>query len=176
MKKTLLLLLLTASSLLAGKLTVTQGIVHAHTEVFGDSSIDPKTTSITSHLTMSKGIESLKGSVVIGMTKLKSEKEGRDKNMFEALEIAKYTTSTFTFKKVEKTSKGYAISGILDFHGVKKPLTIYSDIKNDKKSLTIQGKASFLLSAYNIKPISMFFLTVRDQIDLKINVSFKKGS
>ena len=54
MKKMILLSVLTASSLMAAKLTVAQGTVQAHTEVFGDSMINPGTSSITSHLTMEK--------------------------------------------------------------------------------------------------------------------------
>jgi polyisoprenoid-binding protein YceI len=174
MKKMILLSLLTASSLIAGKLTVVQGTVQAHTEVFGDSKINPKTHSITSHLTMKRGIGSIKGSVDISIAKLKSNNADRDENMFEVLESSKYPYATFTFKKIGKTSKGYVISGILNFHGVKKPLTVYADIKEGKKSLNIKGKASFLLSHYNIKPIKMLFLTVRDKIDLAINITFKK--
>ena len=174
MKKLILLSLLTASSLMAGKLTVVQGTVQAHTEVFGDSTINPKTNSISSHLTMEKGIESIKGSVDIGISKLKSDNEERDEHMVEALESKKYPGATYTFNTVTKTSKGYDISGILDFHGVKKPLTVHAAIKEDTKSLNIKGKGSFLLSNYNIKPIKMLFLTVRDRIDLKINVQLKK--
>ena len=167
-------MLLTASSLMAGKLVVVQGTVQAHTEVFGDSTINPETHSITSHLSMNKGVGSLKGSVDIGVSKLKSDNTDRDEHMFKVLESSKYPSAKFTFKKIGKTTKGYAISGILNFHGVKKPLTVYADIKEDKKHLSIQGKASFLLSNYNIKPIKMLFLTVRDKIDLKISIQFKK--
>jgi len=174
MKKLILLSLLTVSSLMAGKLTVIQGTVQAHTEVFGDSTINPKTNAISSHLTMNENIESIRGSIDVGISKLKSDNEERDEHMVEAIESKKYPSSTFTFNTVAKTSKGYDISGILDFHGVKKPLTVHADIKEDTKSLSIKGKASFLLSSYNIKPIKMLFLTVRDRIDLKINIQFKK--
>jgi len=174
MKKIILLSLLTASTLMARKLTVKQGVVHAHTEVFGDSSIDPKTSNITSNLTMNGDIQSITGSVKIDILKLKSDNSQRDEHMLEALEGANYPSATFTFKKIDKRANDYAISGILKFHGVKKALTIYADITNSKNSLTIKGKSSFLLSNYNVKPIKMLFLTVRDQIDLKINVTFNK--
>ena len=115
MKKMILLSVLTASSLMAAKLTVAQGTVQAHTEVFGDSMINPGTSSITSHLTMEKDIESIKGSVDIGIAKLKSDNADRDEHMFQALESTKYPAATFTFKKIAKTSKGYIISGIWIF-------------------------------------------------------------
>ena len=174
MKHILVLSLLTVTTLMAGKLTVVKGSIQAHTEVFGDSTIDPATTGIISHLRMKKGIESLSGSVDISLKKLKSDNKDRDEHMVKVIQSNKYPLAKYTFKKVRKTTKGYIIDGVLKFHGIEKAVQVNATIQEDKKTLHIKGKSSFLLSNFNIKPIKMFFLTVRDQIDIAINVTFKK--
>ncbi len=175
MKKIILLSILTLStSLMAQKLVVNHGIVKAHTEVFGDSSIEPATTVIISHLTMGKGITSMKGSIDVSILKLKSDNSKRDEHMVEALESKNYPLSTYTFSSVKKASHGYTIDGILNFHGVQKPLQINADITKEGREIIFHGKSSFLLSDYKVKPIKLFFLTVRNKIDLAIDVTFKK--
>jgi len=174
MKKTLLLSLFAASSLMASSLIVTTGSVKAHTEVFGDSTIDPVTKSITSHLTMPKDIESISGSVDISVKKLKSDNETRDEHMVEAIASDKYPLAKYTFKSVTKTGNKYKIDGILNFHGVQKPLSINADITERSGTVALKGKASFKMSNYGVKPPKLLLLTVRDRIDLHINVTFKE--
>ena len=175
MKKIILLSLITLStSLMAKKLVVNHGIVKAHTEVFGDSSIDPATTGIVSHLTMGQKITSIKGSVDVSMLKLKSDNSKRDKHMAEALESKSYPLSTYTFNSVIRSSHGYFVDGTLNFHGVKKPLQIYANIRQKGKEVIFHSKSSILLSDYKIKPIKLLFLTVRNKVDLTIDVTFKK--
>jgi len=174
LKTSLLLTLLTSTWLTAGSLVVTQAKVQAHTEVFGDSTINPATIHLTSHLSMEKNVESIKGSIDISMLKLKSDNAKRDEHMVESIESAKYPLATYTFKEVKKSSSGYTVNGILNFHGVKKPLTIEANIKKTKSGLSFKGSSGFLMSSYNVTPPTMFFLTVRDQIDLNIDVMFKK--
>jgi len=174
MKKMILLSLFTATTLMAGKLTVSQGTVQAHTEVFGDSSINPATTGITSHLKMNKTIESLSGSVDVSINTLRSDNSSRDEHMDKALESKKYPVAHYRFKKVSKTTSGYKIDGVLSFHGVQKPLQLDASITDKGQSIVIKGKGHFSLSSYNVKPIKLLLLTVRDRIDLKINVNLRK--
>ena len=174
MKYALLLSLFAASTLMGGSLTLTNGSVKAHTEVFGDSTIDPMTTGITSHLTISQGIESIKGSVNISLKALKSDNEERDEHMFETIESGKYPLATYTFQEVTKAGTGYQINGILDFHGVKKPLTVTAAITEEKGHISLKGKSAFMMSDFGVKPPKLLFLTVRDQIDLTIDVTFKR--
>jgi polyisoprenoid-binding protein YceI len=174
MKTSLLFLTFASTWLLGANLVITKADVKAHTEVLGDSTINPETTKLTSHLKMGNTIESMGGTIDISMLELKSDNAKRDEHMGEAIESSKYTLATYTFKKVEKSAKGYAVNGILDFHGVKKPLTIQADIQDNKGEITFKGTSSFLMSSYNVTPPKMFFLTVRDQIDLNIDVKFKK--
>ncbi len=64
--------LLLASSLTAGNLSFESGSIKAHTEVFGDTTIDPMTKKATSHLNMDASPATLKGSIEISMNDLLS--------------------------------------------------------------------------------------------------------
>jgi polyisoprenoid-binding protein YceI len=174
MKFSLLLSLLSVSWLMAGNLVVSKGSVNAHTEVFGDSTINPSTENLTSHLTMNKSIETIKGTINISVQALKSDNAKRDEHMAEAIESTKYPLATYTFKNVTKDASGYKVDGILDFHGVKKPLTLQANITQKDDKVNFTGKTSFLMSSYGIKPPTMFFLTVRDQVDIDVDVLFTK--
>ena len=138
MKKVILYSVLTLSStLMAQNLVVEKGIVKAHTEVFGDSSINPATKGITSHLKMGKEISSLHGSVDISIAKLKSDNSKRDEHMVEAIESKDFPRATYTFKNVKKAANGYLVDGILNFHGVKKPLQIKAKITQSHLGLKL---------------------------------------
>ncbi len=174
MKKFLLLVAMSVSVLMGGNLSVVTGVVKAHTEVFGDSQIDPETSGITSHLSIAEGIESLSGSVDISMKGLRSDEESRDENMMETIESEKFPFATYTLTKVEKVEIGYLIHGVLDFHGVKNPLTMVVDIEQEGKTVMIKGKSSFKMSSFGVEPPVLLFLTVRDKVDIIVDATFKE--
>ena len=94
MKKVFLVMVL-ASSMWAGALSFESGSVKAHTEVFGDSTIDPVTKKIISGLTMGNEIKSLDGSVSASMIDLVSDNKDRDKHMRETLETETFGVAVF---------------------------------------------------------------------------------
>jgi len=170
-----LFLALSASAMLsASNLTFVKGSVLAHTSVFGDSSINPSSSHIISHLEMGKDITSLRGSVDVSLIDLKSDNSIRDEHMHEAIDTTKYTKTTYTIKKLIKNSAGrYNIEGILSLHGVNKPITLDGIVSKEKNMLHIKAKTSFKMSSFGIKPPKMFFLTVEDKLDMKIDTTYK---
>ncbi len=174
MKKLLVFMAVFAISAFANPLVFTQGTVTAHTEVFGDSTIDPQTSNITSRLSIGDDISSLKGFVDISLIALKSDNHDRDKHMYQAIEAMKYLITTYTISNVKKVDNHYEIHGTLDLHGVKKPLKLVGNIKYANGKLKMDLKASFLMSGFGIEPPKLLFLTVRDKIDIKINTTFTK--
>ncbi|WP_353662259.1 YceI family protein [Hydrogenimonas sp. SS33] len=175
MKRMIFTILLAASGLFAANLSVEKGVVKAHTEVFGDSTIDPETRGLTSRLTMAGMPETIQGSVDISMTVLKSDNAKRDEHMMEAIEADRFPRATYTFEKVtKKRGDGYVVEGVLTFHGVKRPLKIDARIFNGARTLSFAGHSSFNMSDYGVQPPKLLFLTVRDRIDLAIDVTFKK--
>jgi len=174
MKKLLVIVAIFAICAFANPLVFTQGAVIAHTEVFGDSSIDPQTSNITSHLSIGDDISSLKGSVDVSLIALKSDNHDRDKHMHKAIEAMKYLITTYTISNVKRVDDHYEVQGTLDLHGVKKPLNLAGNIELSNGKLKMDLKTSFKMSGFGIEPPKLLFLTVRDKIDMKINTTFTK--
>jgi polyisoprenoid-binding protein YceI len=174
MKKVLLAIVL-ASSVWAGALSFESGSVKAHTEVFGDSTIDPMTKKITSQLTMSNEIKSLNGSVSASMLDLISDNKDRDKHMYEVLECDTFHFAIFDIKEVvPKGGDNYTLKGTMTLHGTTKPISFDAVITADDAKVTIKAKGALKMTDFTIKPIKMFLLTVRDQVDLTVDLTLKK--
>ncbi len=172
MKKALLLSILAASTMYAGNLAVSHGTVKAHTEALTDGQINPATSGLTSHLTMNGDPTTIKGSIDVSIKSLKSDNDGRDEHMHEAINSSGFPVATYTVSSVAKAGNGYKMNGTLKFHGVSKPLAINADIKQSGKKVSIKGNASFKMSSYGVTPPKLLLITVRDQVDLSINVDF----
>lgn len=173
MAKSLLFLLVIPFALFAGELKLTQGSVQAHTEVFGDSTIDPTTTKIAAKLSMSNGIESINGEIVIDPLSLVSDNEDRDTHMYETLEAKDYTNISFKLMNVTKTESGYTIGGVLNLHGISKGLEVPADIVQNGESIDLKSMFSINMSDYGVQPPKLLFLTVRDQVDITVDLKLE---
>ncbi|MFC2073737.1 YceI family protein [Campylobacterota bacterium] len=169
MKKFLIILLLSLP-VFAGNLQLKEGFVAAHTEVFGDSTIDPLNNDLRADLTMQDvDITTLRGSFSVDMKLFVSDNSDRDENMNEATEVSKFPLATYTVSSVTQTedAHAYIISGTLDFHGTKNGLDIYAEITWQDNTLTINGISKILLSDYKVEaPCLLGFLCVEDKVDI----------
>lgn len=173
MHKLLLLVFLSVFAF-ANNLLLQNGEIEAHTEVFGDSEINPKTQNIVSSLNYENSIESIKGEIKITSTSLKSKKEDRDKNMYELLNTSIYPNIVFNITNIVKKDKQFELKGNLTLNAVTKEIESLVNIEELNDSLTMNGTFFIKLTQFNMKPPKMFFLTVRDQIDIKYNLKYKK--
>lgn len=172
MRYLLLLGLVLGSSLLAGSLVFTKGEVIAHTEVFGDSEINPKTSSIFSKLTMEYDVISIRGEIDVSLIDLKSDNKGRDDHMHEVLDSSTYTKARFIIEDVKQVGTGYEVYGTLNLHGVTKPLALNGDISKTDNQVKLTLKNSFNMSDFGIEAPTMLFFTVRDQVDISVDATF----
>ena len=169
----LFLVFMAGATLFASQLTFEKGFVRAHTSVFGDSEINPSTSKITSHLKMRHSLTSLSGSIDVSLTALKSDNAKRDEHMHEAMNVEKYTKATYTITSVKKiASNTYSISGTLSLHGVKKNIVLDATLIQKGRHLHLQAKTAFNMSEFGITPPTMFFLTVKDQVEMTINTTY----
>ena len=123
---------------------------------------------------MKKDIISLHGSVDVSLIDLKSDNAKRDEHMYEAINTKKYTKATYTIKSLKKISTGkYNINGTLFLHGVKKPIILHGLVSKKGHTLHIQATTSFKMSSFGIKPPEMFFLVVKDRVEMKIDTTYK---
>jgi polyisoprenoid-binding protein YceI len=159
---------------IASNLSIQKGEIVAHTEVFGDSQINPTTKEINTFLTMQKDMESIRGKIYFDTISLISQKRDRDSNMYELLNFEKYKTISFDITSIVKNETSYDINGVLTLNGISKNITTKSEINENKDIVLINGGFSFNLTDFNLEPPTMFFLTVRNQIDITYNIELKK--
>lgn len=167
-------LLLITVFLNASHLNIQEGSIKAHTEVFGDSTIDPQTKEISSVLTMDDSIESIKGIISIKSLSLKSDNEKRDINMHETIDANNHPLISFKFTNIEKNEDFYMISGVLSLNGQNKEIMSKAKIEDFQNNLKIDGNFSFNLTDFGIEPPTLLFLTVRNQIDIAYNLNYTK--
>lgn len=171
----LIVMALLAFSLNASELAFQNGFIQAHTEVFGDSSIEPATQKVSSSLQMQESIESLNGIITINTLDLKSNKEDRDSNMYELLQATLHPTISFEIIKVVKNEQNYTLVGNLMLNGITKLISTDATITQREEEINIFGQFPITLTSFGMEPPSMFFLTVRNQIDITYNLHFTKG-
>lgn len=170
----ILIILCLSLALNAANLNIQKGEIIAHTEVFGDSQISPSTKEINTFLTIQKEVESIRGKIYFDTITLISQKRDRDSNMYELLNFQKYKNISFDISNIVKNENGYYINGDLTLNGITKNITTNGEIINNKDAILLKGGFSFNLTDFNLEPPTMFFLTVRNQIDISYNIQLNK--
>ncbi|QKF76647.1 YceI family protein [Arcobacter defluvii] len=170
----LALILILSLGAFANSLTITQGEITAHTEVFGDSEINPATKDVKADLSIDDKIESIKGKIYFDTLSLVSQKKDRDAHMYELLNEPKFKTISFDIKNIVKNDTNYDINGVVTLNGVSKDITVKSNITEQNNQILFDGGFSFNLTDFNLEPPTMFFLTVRNQIDISYKIDLKR--
>lgn len=164
-----------AASVYAGNLTFDSGTIKAHTEVFGDSTIDPVFKKATSKLSMEESAASLRGSIEVSIVDFISDNKKRDTNMHEAMESDKFPKATFDIKEVvAKSGDNVTLKGMMNLHGVTKPMSFEGTVNEEGSKVHIKAKSSMKMSDFGITPPKMVFLVVRDQVDLNVDIALKR--
>ena len=158
----------------ANSLTVQNGEIKAHTEVFGDSEINPATKNIKADLTIENSIESIKGKIYFETLTLVSDTKGRDEHMYELLKSEKFKTISFDIKNITKNENDYNINGLVTLNGISKNITAKGSMDKQNNQILLNGGFSFNLTDFNLEPPKMIFLTVRNQIDSTYNISLNE--
>ncbi len=173
-KLSLVAVALTAS-MVAGNLSFESGVIKAHTEVFGDKTIDPMSKKATSHLSMESNPSTLKGIIDVSIADLFSDNKKRDEHMQEALESPDFPKVSVDIKEVvAKGGDHYTLKGAMTLHGVTKPISFDGTIADESGKVHIKATSAIKMTDFGIKPIKMVFLTVRDQVDLNVDVVLKR--
>jgi polyisoprenoid-binding protein YceI len=161
-------------SIFASSLNIQKGEITAHTEVFGDSEINPTTKEINSFLSINNDIESIRGKIYFDSISLISQKRDRDGNMYELLNIEKYKTISFDITSIIKNETNYDINGVLTLNGISKNITSKSEISNQNNIVLLKGNFLFNLTDFGLEPPKLLFLTVRNQIDITYDIVLTK--
>lgn len=95
--------------------------------------------------------------------------------MHETMDASGFPKALFEVKEVIVKEGGtYLIKGVLSLHGVTKPLNFEGTIASEGSKVRIKASGMIKMSDFGIKPPKMVFLTVRDQVDLSVDVVLKR--
>ena len=176
MVKYLMLLVVLPLALFGGNLTLKDGLIKAHTEVFGDSSIEPSVSNINADLMMNNNnLNSINGTITFNIIDLKSSNSGRDEHMEDMFEMKKYANISLKINSITKEKNNYVIDGIMHMHGVDKPVKLSSDISKNANDITIKSNFIVKVSDYGMQPPSLLFFTVRDAVDINASLTLKNN-
>lgn len=173
--KKLSLILAVCGFLYAGPLSFESGTVKAHTEVLGDSTIDPMVKKANSHLSMEDAVTTLRGTIEVNMADFMSDNRKRDEHMHESFESSVFPKAVFDIKEiVSKGSDVYILKGMMNFRGVTKAMNFEGSITQDPSKVHIKATGGMKMSDFGMKPIKLLFLTVRDQVDLSVDIALNR--
>jgi polyisoprenoid-binding protein YceI len=175
MIKMSLLAILACGMVYAGPLSFESGIIKAHTEMVADKTIDPMFKKATSHLSMDASPSTLKGTMVVSISDFISDNAKRDEHMQEKMESSVFPKATFEIKEVvAKGGDHYALKGSMNLHGVTKPISFDGTVTEEGEKVHIKAASAMKMSDFGIEPPSMMFMSVRDQVDLNVDVVLKR--
>jgi len=176
--KTLLFTLLLALPLLAGNLTLQKGFVQSHTEMVMDSKIDSVNNALHVEANIDgDDITSINGKFWLDVGSFVSDNADRDEHMDEVTEAKKIPLATYNLTSITKldTDKdAYTLHGVLEFHGVKKPVTFNAQILNKEDTIEISADTQILGPNFGLEMPCMVFMCVDDEIDLLVEITLQK--
>ncbi len=108
------------------------------------------------------------------MADLISDNKKRDTNMLETLESDTFPKAVFEIKEVSAKGANHLLKGTMSLHGVTKPMSFEGSITQEGSKVRIKASSMMKMSDFGIKPPKMVFLTVRDQVDLSVDVLLKR--
>lgn len=103
----------------------------------------------------------------------------RDSHMRETLDAAKFPyvvfkgVTTFTMPVASGKPLETKLEGELDFHGVKRPLSVPAQIALTKDGATVTAKFPVDLDAHQIERPSLLFIKVDQQVQLDAELKLK---
>ncbi len=102
-----------------------------------------------------------------------SDNKERDDHMQSALESSSFPKASYKISEVIENGDNYMLNGTLWLHGVSRALSFDATITSEKGKIHIVAKSKIKMSDFGIEPPKMFLLTVRDQVDLSVDILLK---
>jgi hypothetical protein len=111
--------------------------------------------------------------IAIPAASLSSPKEGLDKNMHKALNVAQYPDITFRLSRLEGGSTAGAVraTGVLKIAGVERTITLDLKTQQNASTLTVTGAAQLLMTDFGITPPKAMMGMLKT--DPKVTVTFE---
>jgi polyisoprenoid-binding protein YceI len=101
-----------------------------------------------------------------------SKNSSRDSHALEVLEAIKYPKVTFVSTSIKDNGNELIINGELNFHGVKRDITIKADQSKSASEITLKGDFYVSLDKHKVEKPSMMGVAVDDNLHMDFKIKF----
>lgn len=102
-----------------------------------------------------------------------SKNENRDAHAMEILHAIKYPQVRFSASSMTPSGVNtYQVSGVLDFHGIKRPTSLVLNAQKGVKGWQIKGSFPVSLTAHEVERPSFMMVKTKDSINIDFDLLF----
>lgn len=101
-----------------------------------------------------------------------SQNSNRDSHMLEVTDALTYPNVSLYSTSVSRTPDGYQVKGVLNFHGVEKPIDIQVRETANAKQRTFSGSFIFLLEDHKVDRPTLFMIKTDNEVRIEFNFVF----
>lgn len=102
-----------------------------------------------------------------------SGNDSRDDHALETVRAMRHPRVEFASDSVRSAPGGYRVYGVLDFAGRRRPIDFLVIPKREPGKVGVTGGFTVKLTDYDVKPPKLLFLKVKDEMEIRFDVSAK---
>ena len=110
--------------------------------------------------------------VTVPVKSFDSGNRTRDKSMLKTTDADKYPEVQFQSSSIHTNANQLEVTGLLNFHGITKPVSFKATKQQTDKSLVITGSFEISLEEFGIKRPSVFGMKVRDTLSVRFQMVY----
>lgn len=122
------------------------------------------------HLNAAGDIEKVAATVPV--KSFDSKNSNRDSHMLEVTDALTYPQVSFYSTSVTRTAEGYEVKGVLNFHGVEKPVQIKAKESRSGSQRQVSGSFIFLLEDHKVERPSLMMMKTDNEVRIEFNFSY----
>ena len=121
------------------------------------------------------------GRLLVNDTALRTGMDGRDRDMWKALDVQAHPEIRFVVQAVEPSFNSItetadvllAIKGLMAIRGVERAMTVPGRVRFRSDRLWVRGESRLRMTDFGITPPRRLFLTVRDEVGVAFDVTLE---
>ena len=110
--------------------------------------------------------------VIAKVKDFKSGNSSLDSNSFRVLDALRIPNIVFRSLEIIDSLNVVNVSGTISFHGIEKDLNVLLDKSTENDNITLTGKFTINLSAFNVERPSLLLQKINNEIEIQINLIF----
>ena len=122
--------------------------------------------------------QSITGALRVNASALRTGIDGRDRDMWRALEIGRYPEIRFTIERVESSFPSVTdrsdvlltVGGVMQIRGVERPLVFSARVRLQGERLWVRGESSLAMTEFGITPPKRLMVQVGDRVGVSFDL------